>query len=124
MTRQEAISYIAGQISQKAVDLVPAGCLGSIKTTYKKEGANVFMAFGTDVLSLTIAADVFSSANVRVTTRVQNRSGHVHMETEDFVYHFGEGHSRTDIKRWCVDRFVKKAQNAIDVFRAEITKAG
>ena len=128
MTKQEAIAYITKELAKCAAELAPAEYQGNVTAKYDSSGSSsVSMKFETENLVFKSAAAVFKVTNtVWVTAAVylinDGEKGETIAEKSDTVYYFKSDNTRTDIKRWCVDRFEKIASSMLTVFRAEIAK--
>lgn len=124
MTKREAIAYLTKELTKVAAELAPAEYLGNVTTKYSGNGTKISMAFGTDKLSLFVGAEVYGdSANVRHSGQVKRRdSQDVLSERTDTVYFYKDDHSKTDMKRWCIERFEKIAEEFITIFLAEYAK--
>lgn len=127
MTKRETIFYTTKEIAKAAAEIAPGDSfLGNLTVKYKPDGCKVSLAFGTDTLSLFIAADIYESGNVKVSAIVRKRSdddlGDIIAEKYEQVLYYKPDLTRTDIKRWAVARFEKIATDMLNVFRAEQTK--
>ena len=127
MTKTESKEYIITQLTNKAAELAPSGYEGYVFAKHQEKDFSVTMSFGGNGVSVFVKAQIYGTGNVRVAARVtkgKKDAPETVYDHADMIYFYKDINTKTDIKRWCVEKFAKKAGDALAVFAAEQAKAG
>ena len=123
MTKKEVRDYITKESIKILSELRPP-LEGMLKCSFKETQNSITLSVRDNTIILFIALDIDNVASfTSYVSRSEGKEKYIRLaEKKGNLYWYNGGHTKTDLKRYCTEKFSKEVKEMIDIFSGEALK--
>ena len=124
MTKGEAFFYITKEVLKVIVESKP-DVPGKINVIYSSKENSITMTLNSGSILCFIACDIKEAVTITyyINKRIEgSKWKRLHYKIREPIYWYNGGHTKTDIKRFCINKFKKELDSVSKIFLGETEK--